>query len=107
MEKRIVTFEDLVRSLPDDQRTEDVTNRLKFWYEEEVRILNECAKNAKEPSIGLLPFCRSGDQYIAEFWVSDLSKPIIARYNWHIQNTSQWLYAGCILVQNGRVSTHH
>lgn len=107
MERRIVTFEDLLSSLPNDQKTEDVINSLRFWYEEEVRRLNEYAKSAKEPSIGLLPFSQSGSQYIAEFWVNDLGLSKENKYNWHLQNTSQWLYAGCILVQDGRVSTHH
>ena len=28
-------------------------------------------------------------------------------YNWHLQNTSQWLYAGAVVYSDGRVSTHH
>jgi hypothetical protein len=107
MKIRIATFEELFNSLPEDQKTEDVIKDLKYWYEREVKILNECSKNAKEPSIGLFPFNKSGRQYIAEFWVNDLAKPKREEYNWHLQNTSQWLYAGCILVQDGRVSTHH
>ena len=28
-------------------------------------------------------------------------------YNWHLQNTSQWLYAGAVVYSDGRVSGHH
>lgn len=101
------TFQELLNSLPDDQKTEDVIQKLRFWYESELDILNRYASKAKAPSMALLPFTRSGSQYIANFWVNDLSRPKEEKYNWHLQNTSQWLYAGCILVQNGRVSTHH
>jgi len=104
---RVVTFEELFNSLPDDQKTEDVSQKLKFWYEREINFLNEYAKSAQNPSMALLPFFKCGEQYIAEFWVLDLKKPAKNEYNWHLQNTSQWLYAGCILVQNGKVSTHH
>ena len=46
-------------------------------------------------------------QYIMEFEVFDRSKARGNSYNWHGQNTSQWVYAGCILYQEGSVSTHH
>jgi len=107
MESKIATFEELLNSLPVGQKTEDVIKDLKYWYEREVKMLNECAKNSLKPSIGLFPFNKSGSQYISEFWVKDLSKSETDEYNWHLQNTSQWLYAGCLLVQDGRVSTHH
>lgn len=107
MENRVASFEELLNSLPSDQKTEDVIKDLKYWYEQEVKMLNEYSKNAQEPSVGLFPFNKSGSQYIAEFWVNDMSKPKKEEYNWHLQNTSQWLYAGCILLQDGRVSTHH
>lgn len=107
MESIIATFEELLNSLPVEQKTEEVIKDLKYWYEREIKILNEYSKSAKEPSIGFFPFNKSGDHYIAEFWVNDLAKLKREEYNWHLQNTSQWLYAGCILVQDGMVSTHH
>jgi len=107
MKSKIASFEELLNSLPEDQKMGDTIERLKFFYEDEVKRLNDYAKNTKEPSIGLLPFSKSGSQFIAEFWVNDLSRPVRREYNWHLQNTSQWLYAGCILVQDGNVSTHH
>ncbi len=52
------------------------------------------------------PFRQAGSQYIAEWAVSDMRKQRREAYNFHGQNTSQWLYAGCLLVQEGRVSIH-
>ena len=49
----------------------------------------------------------NGTQYIWEFHVNDTAKPAKNEYNWHGQNTSQWCYAGCILLEAGKVSTHH
>jgi hypothetical protein len=46
-------------------------------------------------------------QYIFEFWVNDMAKPLKNQYNWHLQNTSRWLYAGAICVCEKRISTHH
>lgn len=65
------------------------------------------AANAKKPQIILDEGRVEGTQYIFEFAVSDLEEPSGDRVNWHGQNTSQWKYAGCILVQNGKISTHH
>jgi len=58
------------------------------------------------------PKDRSGEddpkrQYIMEFEVFDRAKPRGNSCNWHGQNTSQWVYAGAIVYQDGRVSTHH
>ena len=61
-----------------------------------------------EPTIdfSFVPFHQSGSQYIAEWAVSNRKKEHKESINWHGQNTSQWLYAGCLLVQDGRVSIH-
>ena len=104
---QIATFQELLNSLPDEEKTEEVIQRLKTCYKIETDLLHKYASTAERPAIALLPFSRSGSQYIADFWVNDLGLPKENKYNWHLQNTSQWLYAGCILVQNGRVSTHH
>lgn len=104
---QIATLQELLNSLPDEEKTKEVIRQLKTSYEIETGLLHKYASKAGKPSIALLPFTKSGSQYIADFWVNDLGLPKENKYNWHIQNTSQWLYAGCILVQNGRVSTHH
>ena len=50
---------------------------------------------------------RINGQYVMQFEVFDASRPRSNAYNFHGQNTSQWIYAGCILYQDGSVSTHH
>ncbi len=81
----------------------------RFWqsvaYELE-HLLREAA-NAKDPEVVFNDVRVAGEQYIWEFYVNDLAIPRTLALNWHGQNTSQWLYAGCILLQGGRVSTHH
>jgi len=64
-------------------------------------------KEAQKPEIMLSEGRKEGSQYIWEFYVNDLAKPVRDACNFHGQNTSQWLYAGAIVLQNGRVSSHH
>lgn len=68
----------------------------------------EAATRAKgTPQVIFNQMRKSGTQYIWEFYVNDLAKPRGDSINWHGQNTSQWLYAGCILLQDKKVSRHH
>jgi hypothetical protein len=68
--------------------------------------LNGDPKFKPDLSYSFNAFRKAGSQFIAEWAVSDNRKPVENSYNFHGQNTSQWLYAGCLLVQNGRVSIH-
>ena len=81
----------------------------KFWriVAYELSQLINYAFQAKDPEVVFNDFRKASDQYIWEFYVNDLAKPRTDLINWHGQNTSQWVYAGCILLQNGIVSTHH
>lgn len=103
----IPTIQQLLDSLPNEVKTPDIIEQITFCYRKETRLLFHYASKAEEPDVFLLPFKEAGRQFIADFWVNDLSLPVKNQYNWHLQNTSQWLYAGCILVEDGRVSTHH
>ena len=103
----ISTLTDLLESLPPDQTTDDLVSEIKAAYSLELCRLIEYANQAEKPMIFLQPFRKQGDQFIAVFSVNDLAKPKAEKYNWHGQNTSQWVYAGCILVQDGKVSLHH
>ena len=103
----IPTIQQLLDSLPNEVKTPDIIEQITFFYRKETKLLFDYASEAKEPDVFLLPFKEAGRQFIADFWVNDLSLPVKNQYNWHLQNTSQWLYAGCILVEDGRVSTHH
>jgi len=81
----------------------------KFWRSVayELATLLQNAAQAKEPEIVLNEMRVAGSQYIWEFYVNDLACPKGNAMNFHGQNTSQWLYAGCVLLQGGRVSSHH
>ena len=83
---------------------------LRNAYETEVKMMLRYALQAKEPRVILSPFRNAGSQFISEFEVLDLFKDNNpGQMNWHGQNTSQWVYAGCILYDrvDNRVSRHH
>ncbi len=98
----------ILDKVPESARPKDL-EEIKFWdlvfYELEQMV--KFAAGAAEPQIVLENLRTAGEQYIWEFFVNDLAKPKREEYNWHLQNTSQWRYAGCILLEGGRVSTHH
>ena len=73
----------------------------------ELAVMASYASEAKKPRIELSEGRLAGTQYIFEFAVGDAEIPRKDEVNWHGQNTSQWKYAGCIMVQNKIVSTHH
>jgi hypothetical protein len=104
---------ELWESLPEDQKNKDgKINRELYssfyeYFQREMHNLMSYALRGKKPSIGMTLFHKQGSQYIADFSVNDLEIEIKSSHNFHLQNTSQWLYAGCILVQDGEVSTHH
>ena len=82
------------------------------WYAWELMQCLEYAQEAQgEAVIYFTCATRQGKQIIATFEVRDLAKPKADQYNWHGQNTSQWLYAGAIVCHcyddEVRVSTHH
>lgn len=99
-----------IRALLDDVPPKDQPeDPAVFWkaVAGELSMLIEYAARAEEPEVVLWPMMKTGEQYLWEFYVNDLSKPKTESHNWHGQNVSQWLYAGAIALQNKRVSTHH
>ena len=107
MEINIPPLKELMASIPKEELTDEVYKGICYFYAWEVSHLLEMAHSAERPSVSFLPFTKSGNQFIANFWLNDLSILKENSYNFHGQNTSQWKYAGCILYQDGRVSTHH
>ncbi|MFH1031168.1 MAG: hypothetical protein V1767_01155 [Chloroflexota bacterium] len=102
---------DLIAEVPISTEVDEfghtmLENLFASFAEELITCLHE-AERAQEPHIFFNPMRKAGTQYVWEFGVNDLAKPRADRINWHGQNTSQWLYAGCILLQDGRVSRHH
>jgi len=97
----IATLQQLLDSLPEDQR-ESVKDNLEQRYHQICERLADYMQYDRH----LNTFIQSGSQWIADFEVKDLSKPVLDQFNFHLQNTSQWVWAGCILVQDGHVSVH-
>jgi len=90
--------------IPVDARAE-----FQSCIERELYHCVQYALGAREPSVIFRPIRETPKQLILEFEVLDLQKSRENRYNWHGQNTSQWVYAGAIVYDRntGRVSTHH
>ncbi len=80
-----------------------------FWQTVacELREMIVMAAGAAIPSIVMSKWILRGSQYTWEFYVNDLAKPARNETNFHGQNTSRWVYAGAIVLQNNRVSAHH
>lgn len=108
MESHIASMHTLLKTVPEEDRPKDA-ELTKFWEAVALELghLIRYASSAKRPQIVLNENRKAGEQYIWEFFVNDLDKPVTNEYNFHGQNTSQWLYAGCILLQGGQVSTNH
>ena len=111
MEKEIIvdipTFQELCEPLLGETLSQPTAQRLYDAYSREILTMLEYAQKATKPLIKLTLFGKEGSQHIAEFWVNDLDLPVEDKFNWHLQNTSQWKYAGAIVIQGGEVSTHH
>ena len=108
--KNIASAQDMIKSIQPrfaqapaglDQEITETRNRI-------VNQLEKYAESAKEPAIFLGTFQKSGSQWIADFSVGDKAKPVENKYNWHMQNTSQWLFAGAIVYdeRDKRLSVH-
>ena len=105
--KDVTSFSGLMESLPEDQR-DLVIDKAFDSYLWEVGCLQRYSDMCKgEPKAYFYPFQKSGSQFIANFGVNDVTKALEGKINWHGRDTSQWVYAGGMLVQDGRVSLHH
>ena len=97
----IPSYDELLASLPEAYHTEKVKQQLRRAWELEGSRLNEEAerlrRDRKTGKAIMRTFSASGAQLLAEFEVNDTTQPQQNQYNWHGQNTSQWIYAGCIL----------
>ena len=110
VEVKIPTIRELIHSINGISLTEETIDEITKYYAYEMSSLFSYANNAKEAMITMELFTKQGSQWIAGFSVKDLAKQNDPNcLNFHLQNTSQWCYAGCILYdeRDGRVSTHH
>jgi len=105
---QIPTFLELIQPVEKGVLNFSGLHKLHQLYENEMRMLHKALKSAKEPSLYMGTFSNDGSYWRCDFSVSDMSAPIQDKCNWHTQNTSQWKYSGCILIdENGVVSSHH
>ena len=118
---RVVTENQFLYSLPFTVRHMEMAyewrgknRRVEFavreLYREELDIMVRYAMRCVEPRIFFGPFLKAGgNQWIADFSVSDMARPEKDEYNLHLQNTSQWAYAGAVVCSEdtGDVSSHH
>ncbi len=90
-----------------DLKESEVVPGLFAAFTQELLTCIQEATKAKEPQIYFSEMVTSEEQHIWTFWVNDMAKPLTPAYNWHGQNTSQWVYAGAVVLQDGKVSRHH
>ena len=110
----IIPLNDLINSIPEEVRTKEIIEKVTKAYNSQqeymLSIVNNAFKNNGNKNVdiecSIYPFRKAGSQLIAEFEMNNRSLPQRNSYNWHGQNTSQWLYAGCILIDNNEVSIH-
>lgn len=106
--RNVVTLDGLYQSLPPDI-AKDKFNELTQAYERVIDMLKRYTPE-DGPDVNIrvdfYAFSHCGEQYIAEGAVYDLSKPVKNEYNWHLQNTSQWLFAFGLLFSRGEFSIH-
>ena len=112
VEVKVPALHEFLQSLTDNigPLDEETRGDLIAQYAYEMSNLFNYAKGAMEPLITFDCFAKQGKQWIAGFAVKDLNKKDDPnKVNWHLQNTSQWVYAGCVLFDeiDGRVSSHH
>lgn len=90
--------------------TEEIAeNRLKRAYDGELLSMLREARRCEKATIAMGLFHQSGRQWICHFSSKDMGLPQGDSYNFHGHNTSQWVQAGAIVVddQTAEVTTHH
>lgn len=107
IEVNVPTLDGLWETFPEEMQTDKLYADLSDAYNREINTLFRYSLSAERPQITMLTFSKHGSQWIADFTVKDLNLPVKDSFNFHFQNTSQWRYAGAIVIQNGVVSTHH
>ncbi len=107
MEIDIVPVWELIKNIPEEDLSIEIYQTICYHFALELSYIFEIANKIEKPSITFLPFKKSGEHFMAEFWLNDLSLSKKDQYNFYGQNTSQWKYAGCIRYKDNKVSTHH
>lgn len=106
---KVSSFSALWNGLPDEEKekSENLREDLITRYINVIATMINQSDRAEVPEMKMFPFTKQGNQWIADWAVYDRAKEHVpGRSNFHGQNPSQWQYAGCILIQDGRVSVH-
>lgn len=101
--------EEIFHSLPVEFQTDQVLDDLVSIYDRAVGMMCQYAKDVKNVELRLSLFQETGGhQLIATGEVLDLDKKIGDSYNWHLQNTSQWVFAfGLVFdIRDSKFSMH-
>ena len=120
IEVNISSCQELYDSLPDDCKHKHVKlysddnftlpmyQALHFHYSKIVAMMiNEC-NGAIKPAVYMGLFSSGDNQCICNWSASDNAKPETNSYNFHLQNTSKWLYSGCLMydIRDNTFSIH-
>jgi hypothetical protein len=109
IEFNIPTIQELYDSLPDECKDKYVKiysddklalstfQALQFFYNKILAMLVKDSNTGNKPRISMSLFQTSGHQSICDFNTSDMSLPDSNSYNWNLQNTSRWIFAGGLL----------
>ena len=114
VELNICTMQELMDSINQEihlglDQMYELTTQVQAHFAREISQMIQHTQSAKEPELNFTSFRNTGSQLVATFSVIDKNLPEQNSYNWHGQNTSQWLYAGALVYDVGtnRISSHH
>jgi hypothetical protein len=95
----ILTWEQFTQNLPCDVMGTNRWDLLNRWLYANFTCARYHMEGKKNTRIVMSPLYAMGDEYHAMFEVFDDSKKDDPhKLNWHGQNTSQWTFAGCIVM---------
>ena len=83
---KITPFHELYNQLPDEEKSDDgFRKKLLSVYLWELKRMQDEARRAQKPASMLWPFRQAGSQWISEFEVKDLIKPVADEFNFHFR----------------------
>jgi len=107
----ITTIQEILENMSKNgiSPTDYIWKELHQMYGRELSNMFGYAQTAQQPLVYLGLGHTAGSQFIIDFAISDLALAARNAYNWHGQNTSQWLYAGAIVYdkEDKSFSAHH
>jgi len=103
----MITFYELLDSVPEDVCQEQVVKDLKKVYDNISSMMTAAVKEGTTRTGYITPFKdEGGDQVLGYFCVQDQSKPIENNYNWHGQFLCQVVFNGGILISRSMIKKY-